>query len=438
LRRRFVQKQLPKIELEYVPIGKLKGWEKNPRKISDEQRQALRKSIEHFGVVDPVITNKGFMIIGGHQRVNELQAIGYQGTVPVVRVRRDLTKKEFAALNVALNKISGDWDVEKLAPILEDLQELPILELTGFDAEEVDRIIQEADIEKLAQNTGEAHRGKPELSVIPYVGGKQSMVAELTARMPQHSVYVEVFGGAASFLLNKPRSGQEVYNDIDREMVNMLMQIRDHPLALKHAVSTIPYSRELYEKWRREYRDDKVPKDDIERAARFMYIMCTSWAGGFYKGWRFAIEANEERRLRGHVELVPKISERLHNVTFDCLDFERCIKNWDSPDTFFFLDPPYFETPENYYRHTMTPEQHEKLAELLKHVEGKWLVTYAYHPRIREVYKNFETQLVNRTISMADSHDFGGKRPTKVHNMIITNYLQEKSVANCSVTSAKS
>ena len=135
-------KSLPQIKLRYVPIRKLRGWAKNPRRISDEELAKLKKGLEHFGVVDPIITDKHLMIIGGHQRVRALKELGYSGTVPVVRLKRHLTRNDFAELNLALNRISGEWDNEKLAPILGELIELPSFELTGFTLPEANLIIE--------------------------------------------------------------------------------------------------------------------------------------------------------------------------------------------------------------------------------------------------------------------------------------------------------
>jgi hypothetical protein len=120
----------------------LRGWTKNPRTISDEELTKLKKGLERFGVVDPVITDKQLIIIGGHQRARALKELGYTGTVPVVRLKKTLTRNDFAELNLALNKISREWDNEKLAPILSELIELPTFELTGFTLPEANLIIE--------------------------------------------------------------------------------------------------------------------------------------------------------------------------------------------------------------------------------------------------------------------------------------------------------
>ena len=147
---------LPRLKLEQVPIRELRGWTKNPRTISDQELDRLKKGIEHFGIVDPIITDKRLMIIGGHQRVRALKELGYTGTVPVVRLKRRLTRNDFAELNLALNRISGEWDNAKLAPILAQLIELPSFELTGFTLPEANLFIESFPTIEPGQSDDEA------------------------------------------------------------------------------------------------------------------------------------------------------------------------------------------------------------------------------------------------------------------------------------------
>ena len=100
----------------------------------DIEYEKLKKSIETFGYADPIIVNSDGTVIGGHQRLFVLQDLGYSEVdVSVV----NLSKPDEKALNVALNKISGEWDDEKLAEIFADLDTEEFdLSLTGFDTDE--------------------------------------------------------------------------------------------------------------------------------------------------------------------------------------------------------------------------------------------------------------------------------------------------------------
>lgn len=126
------------IRQERRKIADLKPVEYNPRKRlrpGDEEYERLKRSIETFGYVDPIIVNADGTVIGGHQRLFVLQELGFsEADVAVV----DLSKPDEKALNVALNKISGEWDEEKLAALFADLDtEGYDLTLTGFDEAEL-------------------------------------------------------------------------------------------------------------------------------------------------------------------------------------------------------------------------------------------------------------------------------------------------------------
>jgi len=113
----------------------------NPRKISGLEFEKLVNSIKEFGFVEPVIINKDFTIIGGHQRTEAAKSLGFT-EVPVVMV--DLTKEKEKALNLALNRIEGVFDEVALKILLEDLEEGE-RSLTGFDVDEITRLLNQEE-----------------------------------------------------------------------------------------------------------------------------------------------------------------------------------------------------------------------------------------------------------------------------------------------------
>ncbi len=126
------------MQIEMVSAKSLTPADYNPRKISAKQRAALRNSLDEFGFVQPIIVNRlTGVIVGGHQRLTAALAIGLE-EVPVVYV--ELTADREKALNVALNKISGDWDYELLVDVLRDIEDGPEFDLTGFDIDEFQAI----------------------------------------------------------------------------------------------------------------------------------------------------------------------------------------------------------------------------------------------------------------------------------------------------------
>lgn len=120
----------------------MKPAEYNPRKRlrpGDEEYESLKRSIETFGYVDPIIVNGDGTVIGGHQRLFVLTDLGYsEADVAVV----NLSKSDEKALNIALNKISGEWDESKLAEIFSELNVAGYdATVTGYDSDEVSNIL---------------------------------------------------------------------------------------------------------------------------------------------------------------------------------------------------------------------------------------------------------------------------------------------------------
>lgn len=117
-----------------MKLSELKRAKYNPRKElqpSDEEYQKIKRSIEEFGYVEPIIVNKDKTIIGGHQRASVLKDLGYT-EVDVIQI--DVDKTQEKALNVALNKIDGEWNQELLTDLLIDLDQVGFdYTLTGFD-----------------------------------------------------------------------------------------------------------------------------------------------------------------------------------------------------------------------------------------------------------------------------------------------------------------
>lgn len=132
----------PTIEIREIQLSELQPASYNPRKKlkkGDKEYEKIKQSLLKFGYVDPIIVNKDLTVIGGHQRLTVLKDLDYE-TAKCVIV--DLFKEDEKALNIALNKITGQWDDQLLADLLLDLQESDFnLDLTGFEPPEIDDIL---------------------------------------------------------------------------------------------------------------------------------------------------------------------------------------------------------------------------------------------------------------------------------------------------------
>lgn len=129
------------MEFKKIKIQDLKYAEYNPRKDlkpGDAEFEKIMNSITEFGYVEPIIVNSDLTIVGGHQRCKVLKELGYT-EVDCVIIDIDKTKEK--ALNIALNKISGEWDLESLAKLLNELREKDFnIGFTGFDFSEAEKL----------------------------------------------------------------------------------------------------------------------------------------------------------------------------------------------------------------------------------------------------------------------------------------------------------
>ena len=128
-------------ELRMIPVAELKPAEYNPRKKlkpGDKEYEKIKNSIGEFGFADPLVVNADMTIIGGHQRLTVAVALGYT-EVPCAVV--DVDKVREKALNIALNKITGAWDENLLADLLQDIQNSDFdLGKTGFEPPEIEQL----------------------------------------------------------------------------------------------------------------------------------------------------------------------------------------------------------------------------------------------------------------------------------------------------------
>ena len=129
------------MEFKKLKINALIPASYNPRKKlkpGDAEYEKIKNSITEFGYVDPIIVNSDMTIIGGHQRWSVLKALGYD-EVDCVVIEIDKTKEK--ALNIALNKVTGEWNKELLADLIKDLQSLDYdVSMTGFEPPEIDEL----------------------------------------------------------------------------------------------------------------------------------------------------------------------------------------------------------------------------------------------------------------------------------------------------------
>jgi DNA modification methylase len=137
---------LPSLTVDEVPIDDLRPDPANPRRISEDELDALERSLRQFGFVQPVLARReDRTVIGGHQRLVAARRLGLT-TVPVTWL--DVSVEQARLLGLALNKISGSWDEQLLARLLADLQAVPEVDLTlsGFGEDEIGDLLRKLEV----------------------------------------------------------------------------------------------------------------------------------------------------------------------------------------------------------------------------------------------------------------------------------------------------
>jgi len=243
---------------------------------------------------------------------------------------------------------------------------------------------------------------------------KAKLAPFIISLFPKHRCYTEVFGGAAWILFKKKLSDCEVYNDINADLVNLFLQLKDNCAELQKKAYWLPYSRKLFEMYSKSFQDEKI--SDLEKAVRFLYINRTCFSGQYQAGFSAGPGSYPNWRTTFITKDLERVRERLDNVIIENLDFEECIKKYDRETTLFYLDPPYFAADATkYYKFVFTKGSHIRLQQCLSDIENI--------PEVKELYKGFniiETPKIAKVSSLKKEKDV-------VTELCITNFELENS-----------
>lgn len=281
---------------------------------------------------------------------------------------------------------------------------------------------------------------------VTWVGNKTSILPILYSVFPlNYSRYVEPFGGSGAVLLGKPTPDSfEVYNDYNKNLVNLFRCIREGPMALIKELGFYPLNarddfKEIKSFFKRENFADKFLEEELEltkvilpqpnaeeiaelyestandydvcRAAMFLKLLRYSYSSS---GKSYACQPFSIRSL---FRLIEDVSLRLSNVVIENQDFETLIKHYDRKETFFYCDPPYIKT-EHFYSCGFGWEDHLRLRNTLLGIDGKFLLSYNDCAESRRLYKDCSIIAFERKHNMAQKFEPGKQFP----ELLISNY----------------
>lgn len=250
--------------------------------------------------------------------------------------------------------------------------------------------------------------------IIPWLGGKRRLADLIIPLFPRHDCYVELFcGGAALYFLRQVPAKTEVLNDVNGDLINLYRVVQHHMEEFVRQFKWAISSRQIF-KWHQMTQPETLT--DIQRAARFYYLQQHAF-GGKVQGQSFGTATTgspinlcriEENLSAAHL--------RLAGTYVENLSWLECLKKYDRPHTFFYADPPYWQTEG--YGVPFEWAQYELLAEAMRTCKGKMMISINDHPDIRRCFAEFHIESLGIKYSVANTHG----APETSRELVITNW----------------
>lgn len=243
---------------------------------------------------------------------------------------------------------------------------------------------------------------KPTEPIAPYLGGKRLLaktIVPIIEKIP-HNIYAEPFMGMGGVFFRRTKKPKcEAINDINSEIVNMFRMVERFPDYLADMLKFKICSRAEF---KRMLATPPLLLTELERAVRYLYIQKNAF-GGKVRGQAFGVDVGRSGRLISE-KLIPQIQElhqRLAGVYIECLPYQEFITRYDRPDTLFYLDPPYWGSESFYGKDFFSRADFDELANLLKEIKGKFIMSINDVPEIRRIFRAFYIMEVQTRYTIA-------------------------------------
>jgi len=245
-----------------------------------------------------------------------------------------------------------------------------------------------------------------------YPGGKTLIRQWIIDHIPEHTQYIEVFGGGGAILVGKDRSEAEVYNDINSDCVAFFEAIKYHADELAQWVDDTPYSKELFDQYCESYPN--WPDDTVEHAGRFLYVQHAMFGGKLIgqssesysvkKANDNRLDADRAKQWNKKPNDIEWLKQRFKKVNIENRDFGDILNKYDREGAFFYCDPPYIDVGNNYYNTEDADNNdefdHERFVDTLLNLEhAQWLVSYDHN--IPEPLQEYHTVSRSKTATMS-------------------------------------
>ena len=249
--------------------------------------------------------------------------------------------------------------------------------------------------------------------MISYIGCKARIGKWIVPFIPKDiETYVEGFSGMFWVfynmeLKNYPNLKTVVYNDFNKLNSNLFKCVKEHeklweeiskyPCQQLNVENTPSEYSEMFKSIQKEiFSNDFVIKDeaDFVTAGKYVYVLCQIFSGSKPETSNY-VDYKGKYRCKVLIFLDklknPKYQEHFEKITFvENLDFEKVVEKYDSPTTYFYMDPPYWKTENYYSKHDFDVDDHKRLSNVLKSIQGKFGLSYYEFPQLNEWYPSNE------------------------------------------------
>lgn len=244
----------------------------------------------------------------------------------------------------------------------------------------------------------------------PWLGGKRNLAKRLGRLIAavDHDLYAEAFVGMGGVFFRRRLAPQaEVINDFSGEVANLFRILQRHYPQFMDCLRFQLTSRREFD---RLSRVDPGTLTDLERAARFLYLQRTAF-GGKVRGQSFGVSLAGRARfdVGSLAALLEAVHERLSGVTIENLSFSEFVPRYDREGALFYCDPPYFGCETDYGKDLFSRSDFQVLADLMRDLRGKMIVSINDTPEIREIFNGFSmsAERVTYTIASGSPREFG-------------------------------
>lgn len=249
-------------------------------------------------------------------------------------------------------------------------------------------------------------------SPIKWVGGKRNLLKTIIPLIPEHHCYIEPFAGAGWVFFKKDKSKVEVINDIDKNLITFYSVLKNNYNNFIEKLDTYLVSRDEFD-YLKSLKVEEL--NDVMNAYRFYYLNKNSFGGAmtsFNSYYRDKPYMNDKS-----IQLLHKVHKRLKDVWIENQDYKQIINKFDKNNSFFYLDPPYYETNNSSYKFGQNINFKE-LKNILYNIKGKFMLSINNNEYIEKLFGNFNIK--NIDVQYNISKETEGRK--KYKELIITNY----------------